>query len=137
MKLLDEFKEFLIRGNLVQIAVGIVIGLAFTALVNAFVEDLITPLIAAIGGQRDFSALDFTINDSTFRYGHFINALIAFIMIAAVVFFFVVKPVNMLISRTRREPPLDPAERKCPECLSVIPVEARRCSFCTAVVTPS
>jgi large conductance mechanosensitive channel len=137
MKLLDEFKEFLIRGNLVQIAVGIVIGLAFTALVNAFVEDLITPLIAAIGGQRDFSALDFTINDSTFRYGHFINALIAFIMIAAVVFFFVVKPVNILVSRTRREPPLDPAERKCPECLSVIPVEARRCAFCTAIVTPS
>ncbi len=137
MRLLDEFKEFLIRGNLVEIAVGIVIGIAFAALVTAFVEDLVTPLIAAIGGQPDFSALDFTINDSTFRYGDFINSLIAFIVIAAVIFFFVIKPVNMLISRQRSEPPLDPSVRKCPECLSEIPVEARRCAFCTAVVTPS
>jgi len=134
MKLVDEFKQFLLRGNLVDMAVGIVIGLAFAAVVAALVEDLITPLIAAIAGQPNFSTLDFTLNGSTFRYGDFINKLITFAMITAVVFVLVVKPVNALTSRARREPPSDPTTRKCPECLSTIPVEARRCAYCTAEV---
>lgn len=134
MKLADEFKQFLLRGNVVDLAIAVVIGVAFTDVVTAAVEDLMTPLIAAIGGQPDFSGLDFTINDSTFRYGHFINALISFAIIAAVVFFLVVKPMNMLISRSRREPTPDPTTRKCPQCLSEIPIAASRCAFCTAEV---
>ena len=131
MSTLDEFKRFILRGNLVEIAVGIVIGLAFTAVVTALVEDLLTPLIAAIFGKPDFSGLDFTINESTFKYGDFINKVITFVMIAFAVFFFVIKPVNFLISRMNREPPPDPTTKKCPECLSVIPVDARRCAHCT------
>jgi len=130
----NEFKEFLLRGNVIDLAVAVVIGAAFGTVVTAFVEDFITPLIAAIGGQSDFGALDFTINDSTFRYGHFLNALISFVIIAAVIFFFVVKPVNLLIERSRREPTPDPTTRTCPECLSEIPIAARRCAFCTAEV---
>lgn len=130
----NEFKEFLLRGNVIDLAVAVVIGAAFGTVVTAFVEDFITPLIAAIGGQPDFGALDFTINDSTFRYGHFLNALISFVIIAAVIFFFVVKPVNLLIERSRREPTPDPTTRTCPECLSEIPIAARRCAFCTAEV---
>jgi large conductance mechanosensitive channel len=132
MTILDEFKKFLLRGNLVELAVAIVIGVAFTELVTAFVEDMITPLIAAIGGEPNFSALKFTINGSTFLYGDFINKLVSFVTIAAVVFFFVVKPVNVLIARMNREPPPDPTTKKCPECLSVIPVDARRCAHCTS-----
>ena len=128
----NDFKQFLLRGNVVDLAVAIVIGVAFAAIVDALVADLITPLIAAIGGQPDFSALDFTINESSFRYGHFINSVISFVIIAAVVFFLVVQPVNMLMQRARREPPADPTTRKCSECLSEIPLEARRCAFCTS-----
>ncbi len=131
MSVIDEFKKFLLRGNLVELAVGIVIGLAFTAVVTALVADLITPLIAAIGGQPDFSNMDFKINGSTFMYGDFVNKLITFFLTALVVFFFVVKPVNVLIARMNREPPPDPTTKKCPECLSVIPVDARRCAHCT------
>ena len=127
----SEFKQFLLRGNVVDLAVGIVIGVAFAAVVNSFVEGLLTPLIAAIFGEPDFSALTFEINNSVFRYGAFLNALISFVTIAAAVFFFVVKPVNALISRSRREPTPDPTTQKCPECLSEIPVDARRCAFCT------
>jgi large conductance mechanosensitive channel len=137
MKLADEFKQFLLRGNVVDLAVAVILGAAFGAVVAAFVEDLMTPLIAAIGGQPDFSALEFTINDSTFRYGDFVNKVVSFLIVAAVVFFMVVKPMNMLISRSRREPPADPTTRKCPECLSEIPVAARRCAFCTAEVGPA
>ena len=133
--MLGEFKQFLLRGNLVDLAVAVVIGLAFAAVVTALVEDLITPLIAAIGGQPDFGGLTFEINDSTFRSGAFINALISFIIIAAVVFFFVVKPVNALVSRAQKEPPADPSLRKCSECLSEVPIEARRCAFCTSALT--
>jgi large conductance mechanosensitive channel len=129
--MLDDFKAFLLRGNVVDLAVAIVIGVAFTAVVTAFVEDLVTPLIAAIGGEPDFSALDFTINGSTFRYGDFINKVISFLIISAVIFLFVVQPVNYLIERSRKEPAPDPTLKKCPECLSDIPVDARRCSFCT------
>src|SRR3970040_951292 len=107
MGILNDFKAFLLRGNVVDLAVGVVIGVAFGAVVTAMVEDIITPLIAAVGGQPDFSALDFTINDSTFRYGDFINKLISFVVIAAVVFFLVVLPVNALVARARREPPAD------------------------------
>ena len=128
---MKDFKEFLLRGNLVDMAVGIVIGLAFAAVITALVADLITPLIAAIGGKPDFAALSFTINGSHFLYGSFINALITFVVIAAVIFFLVVKPVNALTARARTEPPVDETVRRCPHCLSEIPVEAAVCSFCT------
>ena len=131
-----EFKEFLLRGNVIDLAVGIVIGVAFTALVTGFVDDLLTPLIAAIGGKQDFSSLHFTINGSIFRYGAFINDVMAFAIIAAVVFYFVVMPVNALMRRMHNEPPVDPTERACPECLSAIPVAASRCRFCTSAVSP-
>ena len=137
MKMLNDFKQFLLRGNVVDLAVAVVIGAAFGAVITALVQDLLTPLIAAIGGQQDFSALDFTINDSTFRYGDFINKVITFVTIAAAVFFFVVVPINALIARSRREPPADPTTRKCPECLSEIPIDARRCAFCASAVSPA
>ena len=130
--MLNDFKAFLLRGNVVDLAVAIVIGVAFTAVITAFVEDLVTPLIAALGGEPDFSALDFTINGSTFRYGDFINKIISLLIIAAVIFFFVVQPVNYLMQRAKKEPPPDPTLKKCPECLSDIPIDARRCAFCTA-----
>jgi large conductance mechanosensitive channel len=134
MSLIDEFKQFLSQGNLIQLAVAVVIGVAFADLVTAFVEDIITPLIAAIFGEPDFSNLTFTINDSTFLYGDFINKLITFITVALVVFLFVVKPTNALMARMRREPPPDPTVRKCPHCLNTIPAEATRCGFCTSEV---
>jgi large conductance mechanosensitive channel len=129
-----DFKEFLLRGNLVDMAVGIVIGLAFAAVVTALVADLVTPLIAAIGGKPDFSTLSFTINKSHFLYGAVINALITFFVIAAVIFFLVVKPVNALMERRKTEPPVGATTRECPHCLSQIPVAARRCAFCTQEV---
>ncbi len=132
--MIGEFREFILRGNLVDLAVAVVIGTAFTVLVTALVEDLITPLIAAIGGEPDFSNLTFTINGSEFRYGEFLNALFSFIVIALVVFFFVIKPVNALMNRFRTEPPVDEETRSCPECLSEIPADARRCAFCTTEV---
>jgi large conductance mechanosensitive channel len=134
---MKDFREFLLRGNLVDLAIGIVIGVAFAALVTSLVGDLITPLIAAIGGQRDFSSLTFTINGSVFRYGAFINALITFLIIAAVVFFFVVRPVNAFMRRYRTETDVESPTRSCPECLSDIPVGAHRCAFCTQEVAPA
>jgi large conductance mechanosensitive channel len=129
--LLAEFRTFVLRGNVVDLAVGIVIGVAFAAVVQALVKDLLTPLIAAIFGQPDFSALTFQINRSVFRYGDFLNALIAFVTIAAAVFFLVIKPVNLLMAHfSHRETP-EPTTRKCPYCLMDIPVKARRCAFCT------
>jgi large conductance mechanosensitive channel len=135
--LLSEFKSFLLRGNLVDLAVAIVIGVAFGALVNALVKDFVTPIIAAIAGKHDFSSLAFTIHKSRFLYGDFINALITFASVAAAIFFFVVKPVNALTARYRKEPPPDPSIKKCPECLSDIPAAARRCAFCTSEVPVS
>jgi large conductance mechanosensitive channel len=135
--LLRDFRTFLLRGNLVDTAVGIVIGIAFAALVSALVKDLVTPVIAAIAGKHDFSALSFTIHESRFLYGDFLNAVIAFVSIAAAVFFFVVKPVNALMARRRTEPPVDEEVRPCPECLSEIPRAARRCAFCTTEVAPA
>jgi large conductance mechanosensitive channel len=134
--MLKEFREFILRGNLVDLAVAVVIGTAFGAVVTALVKNLITPLIAAIGGQPDFSDLTFTINDSRFFYGQFINALIAFLIIAAVVFFFVIKPVNVLMARFQPAPAVDVKTRPCPECVSDIPIVATRCAFCTTKVGP-
>ena len=135
--LLRDFRTFVLRGNLVDLAVAIVIGVAFAALVNALVKDLITPIIAAIAGKPDFSFLSFTINGSHFLYGAFINALVSFIVIAAVVFFLVVKPVNALMALRRTEPPVGPITHDCPYCLSEIPIAARRCAFCTAELEPA
>jgi large conductance mechanosensitive channel len=132
--MMRDFEQFLLRGNVVDLAVGIVVGAAFGAVVTALVGDLLTPLIAAIFGQHDFSALTFTINGSRFLYGHFINAIVSFVTIAAAVFFFLVRPVNALMARRKTEPPVDATTRSCPECLSEIPIEARRCAFCTSEV---
>lgn len=132
------FKQFLLRGNVVDLAVGVVIGAAFGGVVTALVKDLLTPLIAALVKQPDFSALTFTINNSKFLYGEFINALLSFVIISAAVYFFVVLPINALIARTRRDPaPADPTTRKCPECLSEIPINARKCAFCTSALGSS
>jgi large conductance mechanosensitive channel len=127
-----EFRQFLIRGNLVDLAVAVVIGTAFTAVVNAFVKDIITPVIAAIVGKPDFAALTFTINGSRFLYGDFINVALTFVIVAAVVFFLVIKPVSALLARVKTGPDVESETRACPECLSQIPVRARRCAFCTA-----
>ena len=135
--ILGEFRTFLLRGNAVDLAVGVVIGVAFGGVVTALVKDLITPLIAAIGAQPNFGDLSVTLNRSQFRYGDFINALLGFVIIAAVVFFFVVLPMNRLVALTQRgRQPAPPTTRDCPECLSRIPLRARRCAFCTSPVPP-
>ena len=132
------FKQFLLRGNVVDLAVGVVIGVAFGAMVTAFVKDLLTPLIAALVGKPDFSGLKFTVNNSTFLYGDFINAVLAFLLVSAAVYYFVVLPVNALVARMRKAPaPADPTTKKCPECLSEIPMDARRCAFCASPVGSS
>jgi large conductance mechanosensitive channel len=135
-EILKEFRAFILRGNLVDLAVAVVIGTAFTAVVTALVRDLITPLVAAIFGEPLFDTLSFSINGSRFAYGDFLNAALTFLIIAAVVFFLVVKPVNLLMARLRTEPDIDTPTRGCPECLSQIPVAARRCAFCTSEVPP-
>jgi len=134
MKAADDFKSFILRGNVVDLAVGIIIGAAFGTVVTAFVKDLITPLIAAIGGKPDFAAIGFTINHSRFLVGDFINAVVSFLIIAAVVFFFVVRPVNALMNRCKTETPAVAKTRECPYCLSSIPIAASRCAFCTQEV---
>jgi large conductance mechanosensitive channel len=129
--MLNGFKQFLMRGNVVDLAVAVVIGGAFGAVVAALVKDLLTPLIAAIVGQPDFSAIEFTVNGSRFLIGDFINAVVAFLLVAAAIYFFVVAPMNAIIARRRRgEPSADPTTKKCPECLSEVPIAARRCAFC-------
>jgi large conductance mechanosensitive channel len=127
-----EFKAFLLRGNVVDLAVGIVIGAAFGAVVTALVRDLITPIIAAVIGEPNFSGLTFTINHSTFKYGDFINVLIAFLSISTAVFFFVVKPVNVLMARRKTGVDVESETRPCSECLSEIPRRARKCAFCAS-----
>jgi large conductance mechanosensitive channel len=126
------FKAFLLRGNVVDLAVGVVIGIAFGVVITAFVKDLVTPLIAALFGKPDFSSLSFTINNSKFLYGDFINAVLAFVIIGAVIYFFVVVPYTALVARSHKEPPADPTTKKCTECLSEIPIDARRCAFCSS-----
>jgi large conductance mechanosensitive channel len=129
------FKAFVLRGNVVDLAVGVVIGAAFGSVVAAFTKDLLTPLIAAVVGKPDFSAIQFTVNGSKFAVGEFINAVISFLLVAAAVYYFVVLPVNALVARMRKAPvPADPTTKKCPECLSEVPIDARRCAFCTSVL---
>jgi len=132
--MLNEFKQFLLRGNAVDLAIGVVVGAAFGAVVNALVADLLTPLIAAIAKVPDFSGLVFTLNGSKFMYGHLINAVISFLLVATAVFFFVVKPMNLLVARSRKEVPATPSTKKCPECLSEIPLGAKRCAQCAQSV---
>jgi large conductance mechanosensitive channel len=133
--MLKEFKKFIMKGNVVDLAVAVVIGAAFGAVVTALVADLVTPLIGAIGGKPDFSGLSFTINNSKFLYGHFINAIVAFLLIASVIFFFVVRPLNMMQERAaRNKKPEDPTEKKCPHCLSDVPKNAKKCKFCTSAL---
>jgi large conductance mechanosensitive channel len=134
--MLKDFKAFILRGNVVDLAVGIVIGAAFTAVVTAFVANLLTPLIA-IPGQTNFSALSFKVGGGTFHYGLFVNALIDFLLVSAAVFFIVVRPLNALMARRRAGEEAEPGTRDCPECLSEIPALARRCSFCTSEVQPT
>ncbi len=128
------FKQFIMRGNIVDLAVAVVIGGAFGMIVNALVKDLIPPLIAALGGKPDFSGIFFTINNSKFMVGDFLNALTSFLIISAVIYFFVVIPMNKLMEKVKRGEKVDPTEKICPECLSMIPIKARRCKFCTSVV---
>jgi large conductance mechanosensitive channel len=128
------FKQFLLRGNVVDLAVGVVVGAAFGSVVTAFTKDLLTPLIAAVAGKPDFSAIQFTVNGSKFPVGDFINAIVSFVIIAAAVYYLVVLPINALVSRARKEPPADPTTKKCPECLSEIPIQARKCAFCTSAL---
>jgi large conductance mechanosensitive channel len=126
------FKAFLLRGNVVDLAIAVVIGVAFGVVITAFVKDLVTPLIAALGGKPDFSSLYFTINKSRFLYGDFVDVLLAFLVIAAVIYFVVVVPYTAMVERSRKEPPADPTTKKCTECLSEIPKDARRCAFCAS-----
>jgi large conductance mechanosensitive channel len=133
---LKEFRAFLLRGNVVDLAVAVVIGAAFGAVVASLVADLITPIIAAIFGKPDFSNLTFTINGSEFRYGSFINAVVAFVTVASAIFWLVVLPMNRLAARRRTEEPVDKPTRECPECLSEVPVAAHKCAFCTSPLTP-
>ena len=129
--MLKDFRQFLLRGNLVDLAIAVVVGTAFGAVVTALVRDIVTPLIAAIGGKPDFGTLSFTINHSHFYYGDFLNAVVTFVTVAAVVFFLIIKPMNLLLDRMRTEPPVEEHTRECPACLSQIPRAARRCAFCT------
>ena len=132
--MLQGFKQFILKGNVVDLAVGVVVGVAFGSVVTALVKDIITPIIGAIGGKPDFSGLTFTVNNSKFLVGDFINALISFLIISAVIYFFVVIPMNKLIALTKKEKPVDPTTKKCPECISIIPLEAKLCAFCTVVL---
>ncbi len=132
--MLKGFKEFVFRGNVVDLAVAVLMGAAFGGVVNALVKGLLTPLIAAIAGKPDFSGLSFTLNNSKFLYGEFINAVVSFLLVATAIYFFVVAPLNAITARLRKEaPPPPPSTRPCPECLSEIPLPARRCAHCTAV----
>ncbi len=136
--MLKGFKAFLLRGNVIDLAVAVVIGAAFGAVVEALVKDLLTPLIAAVVGKPDFSAIAFTVNGSRFLIGDFINAIVAFVLVAAAIYFFVVAPMNAIMARRKSgEAPPDPTTKQCPECLSVVPIAARRCAFCTQLLDVS
>ena len=134
--MLKDFKAFLLRGNVVDLAVAVVLGAAFGAVITALVKDLITPLLA-VPGNTDFSALNFKIRKSTFAYGDFLNVLISFVSIAAAIFFFVVRPVNALMARRKTEPDVDSITKDCEHCLSSIPTAASVCAFCTRDVAPA
>jgi large conductance mechanosensitive channel len=131
--MLKGFKQFLLRGNVIDLAVAVIIGTAFGAVVTALVKDLLTPLIAAIVQVPDFSSIAFTINGSQFAIGDFVNALVSFLLIALAVYAFVIVPVNALVARANRgDAPPDPTTKQCPECLSDVPIAAKRCRFCTS-----
>jgi len=132
---MNGFKQFLLRGNVVDLAVGVVVGAAFGTVVTSVVKDLLTPFIAAIFKQPDFSAIKFELNGSKFLIGDLANSIVSFVIIATTVYFAVVLPINMLIARARRQPPADPTTKRCPECISEIPIQARRCAFCTSDLT--
>lgn len=134
--MLKDFKQFIIRGNVVDLAIAVVVGGAFNGVVQAMVRDLITPLIAAFGGQSDFSKLHFSLRHSVFNYGDFLNLLVSFVLTAVVVFFFVVQPVNRLMRLVKGDTPTEPTTRPCPECKSNIPIDATRCRYCTTKVQP-
>jgi large conductance mechanosensitive channel len=134
--MLKGFRQFVLRGNVIDLAVAVVMGGAFGAVVTALVKDVLTPLIAAVAGQPDFSALALTLNGSKILFGDFINAVVSFLLVAAAVYFAVVAPMNAITARSRRgEPPPDPTTKKCPECLSEVAIAARRCAFCTSPLT--
>lgn len=128
------FRQFLLRGNVVDLAVAVVVGAAFNSVIQAFVKDLLTPLIAAVGGQPNFSAIAFELHHSKFMIGDFINTIVSFLIISAVIYYLVVLPINALIAMSREAPPPDPTTKRCPECASEIPIQARRCAFCTQLV---
>lgn len=133
-KIFEGFKKFILRGNVVDLAVGVVIGAAFASLVNALVKDLLTPLIGAIAKVPDFSGLTFTLNGSKFMYGELINAIISFLLVATAVYFFVILPMDKLLTRIKKKEQAVPTTKKCPECLSDIPVAAKRCAHCGQIV---
>jgi large conductance mechanosensitive channel len=133
--MLSGFKQFILRGNVVDLAVGVVIGAAFGTVVTALVKDLINPIVALVVGKPDFTGISFAVRGTVFPIGDFITALVSFVLIAAAVYFFVVTPINALIARTRKAAvPPDPTTKKCPECLSEIPIDARRCAHCAQPV---
>ena len=135
--MIKEFKEFLLRGNLLDLAVAVVIGVAFTAVVTAVTVDIVTPLIKAVfGGSTQFDGLVWTVNGSKIYYGKVLTALLNFVIVAAVIFFLVIKPVNTLMKRLGRTPSEEPM-RECPECLSKVPDAATRCAYCTSTLTPT
>ena len=135
--MLKDFRDFILRGNVVDLAIGVAVGAAFTAVIGSFTKNLITPLLAIPGSKPSFADYDFTVGGARFRYGAFIDDVIVFVIIAAVLFFFVVVPVNKLMARRRTEPDVESTTRDCPECLSSIPRGASRCAFCTAAVAPA
>jgi len=129
--MIKGFKDFILRGSILDLAVAFVIGVAFAAVINAFVVDIIMPIIAAIVGKPDFSGLTFTVNNSVFLYGSFINAIVSFLLIAAAIYFIIVVPMNKIAERRARgQAPAAPTIKNCPECLSEIPNGARKCAFC-------
>jgi large conductance mechanosensitive channel len=133
---MSGFRKFILRGNVVDLAVAVVVGAAFTAVVAALTKDIITPIIGIFGGVPDFSGVYFTINNSRFMIGDFINAILSFVIIASIIYFLVVLPINTLTDRFSPTPAPPVKTRECPECMSKIPVKAKRCAFCTAEVTP-
>lgn len=135
LKIFEGFKKFILRGNVVDLAVGVVIGAAFASLVNALVKDLLTPLIGAIAKVPDFSGLTFTLNGSKFMYGELLNAVISFFLVATAVYFFVIIPMERLLARIKRKELAVPTTKKCPECFSEIPIEATRCAHCTQKIS--
>ncbi|PIY79250.1 MAG: large conductance mechanosensitive channel protein MscL [Candidatus Pacebacteria bacterium CG_4_10_14_0_8_um_filter_43_12] len=130
--MLNGFKQFILKGNVVDLAVGVVIGATFNTMVTALVKDVINPMIGVFGGTPDFSKLHFTINNSQFMIGDFLNTVLAFLINASIIYFFVVLPMNKLVRASRKEKPVDPTTKKCPFCVSVIPINAKRCPFCTS-----